>query len=753
MKRAFCLFLFAVCVYSLCFTSVEAFNPYTTYLSNKNTSDNIPLYDSFVLTLTEAGCSVDSAPDAASSLLLDFEWGPLGQPLTNISLCLSLDGVVRSHTIESRIFVTNVFSGLEWDTTAPSTLSANGTASSSALDVSFSLSRTLLSSQGSVKVTEVHSLTTQNDGSLSYKIDRDTHDTTISYFLQPVSSLSPSSPAHSSPPPHLPFPRSSPANSDHTYGRSTSQYPLSSNGFSDFSSKNAGLSGAPYVFSLSDNWSIKNLGLGANMLLLSLQGLANRNGSLLYFEYPTDWPFSYTAMLQNYYETHRDISFSKLQDVESVVATFLPFVKGYVVWDKAVPPSLSVALTLAGLKDAVVVTSDLIPLIEAGNVPLVADFRGMFSGWSDAEIISWNFDKYFDATKHKYLMWLGGSCGDVEHPAVADFGIMQRAFFAGDLSTKPSDTVEFNLATKIMGAMPEKSIVVGWHSYCKDAEHWFTSMASRNGLRVHGLNTLPDLSFINTVPLKEGFEFKNNRKPFVELNKEKVYISCVQSDGIGLGAWDKPGRGKIPYTWEVTLNDLWMQPTLLEMIYNQSTPNDYFVGALSGPGYMYPKAIPTHLLPELISLAQTYMHTLDLNGFAMMDESEGTTIVGNMNLPKEVVDTYFTSMPDSIGFVNGYAPSFTFAREGERPFLSYDYYLAPDRPIQQAAYDLRELAKVNHIRPYYLVIHVREFSNILRVQEVLKLLGDEFELVDTETLLKSAGKNPTFTTRYRDDPQ
>ena len=69
-----------------------------------------------------------------------------------------------------------------------------------------------------------------------------------------------------------------------------------------------------------------------------------------------------------------------------------------------------------------------------------------------------------------------------------------------------------------------------------------------------------------------------------------MYVTLVQTDGLGLGAWNKPGRGALPYSWEVTLPDLEIQPALLAMFYQQATRNDSFVAALSGPGYIYPKS-------------------------------------------------------------------------------------------------------------------------------------------------------------------
>jgi len=48
--------------------------------------------------------------------------------------------------------------------------------------------------------------------------------------------------------------------------------------------------------------------------------------------------------------------------------------------------------------------------------------------------------------------------------------------------------------------------------------------------------------------------------------------------------------------------------------------------------------------------------------------------------------------------------------------MSYDYYLSPIRPEADAVADLEELASINKKRPYFLLVHVRESSNIKRVK-------------------------------------
>jgi hypothetical protein len=151
-----------------------------------------------------------------------------------------------------------------------------------------------------------------------------------------------------------------------------------------------------------------------------------------------------------------------------------------------------------------------------------------------------------------------------------------------------------------------------------------------------------------------------------------------------------------------------------------------------------------------MAIVREQMKELDLNVFETMDYSEGATVEGNTDLPKAIVDEYYKGLPEAIGFVNGYAPSYTFTTRSGKAFVSYDYYLSPERPEADAAADLEELARVNPKRPYFLLVHVRETSDVKRVKGILDKLGPEFEVVPLDVFLTMAGKQPTFEERYRD---
>jgi hypothetical protein len=254
-----------------------------------------------------------------------------------------------------------------------------------------------------------------------------------------------------------------------------------------------------------------------------------------------------------------------------------------------------------------------------------------------------------------------------------------------------------------------------------------------------------------------------------------VHLSCVQTDSLGLGSWLSPARGTIPYAWEAPLNYLWMAPVMLEYFYGSATPNDLMIAAISGPGYWYPKAIPGDLLSTVLATAAELAAALDISIMETMDDSEGSTVEGNDDLTAEVATAYFDAFPNYTGFVHGYAPAFTFAHRGGaanagrgQAMLSFDYYLSESCTEEEAANDLLELAALNAAAmqgggvqsaggvpggapaqpPYFLLVHVREFSDISRVGDILATLPSNFDVLPLDSFLALAAARPTFEEHF-----
>lgn len=504
-----------------------------------------------------------------------------------------------------------------------------------------------------------------------------------------------------------------------------------------------------YFMSFDSDWQVQT-GLMDKATLISLQGVVNEKNPNLYIVYPDSWDFRFTPDVKEFLYKYHYFSFKELKNLDQAISVFQDKINGYIVWDPNVRTSLIVSYTLAGLKNAIVIAPSQIPLMDKYDIPMIEDFRGDFVGWNDFKIYSWAKEHYWADCSKDYIVWLGGDAGSKMRPGVADWGMHKKAFFS-DLSTKVEDVDEYQLSDELLSEMNEMGMVFGWHSYGKDKERDHVRLTSSHGLRVEGLHTLPNMSFMSQIQATPGFVFKNNHSIDPKKNytpKKKVYLSCVQTDCLGLGAWTRPGRGDIPYAWEVTMNWIWLAPAMMEYFYSEATPNDYFIGSLSGPGYMYPKAIPEEKMKPILKEAERLMEILDLNIFEVMDYSEGATIEGNTEIPKNIVKSYKKYMPEVLGFVNGYAPSFTFGGTKNTPFISFDYYLSPDRPAEDAVADLKELANWNQERPYYCLLHVRQWSDITRVQNIINELGDEFELVPLDELMMYIRSNNTFTERY-----
>ncbi len=504
---------------------------------------------------------------------------------------------------------------------------------------------------------------------------------------------------------------------------------------------------------VSNDWRLVG-DLPAHATLLSLQGLANRAGPQIYLQYPADWQWEIAGPLIGYLAERHGIDWQRLgtDDIDAALDRFASAAKGCVVWDPAVRSSLIVAFTISGVEDLLVIHPDHLDIARRHGLEPKVDLRGQFTGQNDAQIYQWAFDHYYERCSRDFYVVLGGEHGAIMKPGIADFGVQQRAFFS-DLSANPKHVEELALLNRVLAGQNPASIVLGWHSYGKDTEGQHTTLTGNYGLKMEGLHNLPNVSFTSQIPLTPDFKFTNNHTiaPDAKLVPEKkVYVAALATDAMGIGAWTKPGRGRIPYGWQVLGNWAWMNPPALQYFYESKTPNDYFVAGLSGPGYMYPKSIPADKFPALMADSRGLMEQLDLRIMEIMDYSEGNRHVGNTDLPKEVVDRYYEEFPDVLGFINGYGTARTFDLRDDRPFISYDYYLGVYRPTEEAAADLEELIRLNQNRPYFLLIHVRERTTIEQVATILESLSDEVEVVPLDRFMKLAASQQTYRTRYQE---
>ena len=122
-----------------------------------------------------------------------------------------------------------------------------------------------------------------------------------------------------------------------------------------------------FVIRLQDDWDLRS-GLDQQAFYISLQGAANASAPRLYLLYPDNWPFTYVQSVFEFYKEKRHITFTELRTPDEALKALRSEVNGYVVWDKHVRTSLIVAYTVAGLEQAVVVSEEMIPMVERAGL-------------------------------------------------------------------------------------------------------------------------------------------------------------------------------------------------------------------------------------------------------------------------------------------------------------------------------------------------------------------------------------------------
>jgi hypothetical protein len=133
------------------------------------------------------------------------------------------------------------------------------------------------------------------------------------------------------------------------------------------------------IFPMQGDWSAAG-DLSWQAMVLSLQGLANRDTAHIYLLYPLDYEHPNTHAVLRYYQDRHHLQTQTIESVDKLVRRYKRFLKGYVVWDREVVPSLMVAFTVAGLEDALVVSDKEIPLAKQLGLQQIATFANDSAG-------------------------------------------------------------------------------------------------------------------------------------------------------------------------------------------------------------------------------------------------------------------------------------------------------------------------------------------------------------------------------------
>lgn len=433
------------------------------------------------------------------------------------------------------------------------------------------------------------------------------------------------------------------------------------------------------------------------MAVASLQGIINRDSPKLYVLSDTNSrPQFWLDMLSRDGRWLQGRTRKSVSNIGALVKLAGRRLKGAIIWDPAVPATINVATTFAGVTDAVVLSPELAErFIPEWRLPILKDLRGMFTG---AETGSAKNDAYRWAIReflakglcspHRVCLFEDAfstrARGDSSYVVTRDWAVKNRAFVF-DLSPwgdeKPQDdagqrlgldleTYNMILAellrqsagkcmTELTGffALSKYSDMPDHHSIHAGVPTEWESVWLMSSFNCYQ-NTISSDCFNQSLhsqaprhPLKQ-----RSAAPSATLEK-KAYVCIFMGDYDSATPlydylpkfWHDPNRGKIPLAWGIDPSLLETYPDLVNYYYETATPADTFASDASAAGYMNPNRIGKEYLPLFVQHNQKFFREADMTIAPMVLDRDQPSPAVKDAFQQFAPDGYATIVADVLG--------------------------------------------------------------------------------------------------------
>ncbi len=478
------------------------------------------------------------------------------------------------------------------------------------------------------------------------------------------------------------------------------------------------------------------------LLVYSLQGLVNRRQPRLYcLSVDTD-PMWLEHMQQRGWIAGTET----VPQARQLVDRFRDSFKGVVITDPALPASKNVATMLASVKDGLVASPRLAQEL---SLPVLDDLRGRWH--TSAAAYAWAFDNLWGSLNHHVI-----ACLWPQHLALRDYLVENKVFIfwmSGALDgarkyASPND--EVHLMEQLLAKMPVNIPVLGYPWAGKDVgmgEGPGVSLFAEFGKYLVGSIDCANLSVHSGLPVPAPRQ--KPAPPAPKLQADKVYVAIVISDGDNLPVltsgnfpqlWQDKVRGQFPIGWTMSPSARILIPDVVDYYFSGATPNDEWLGAVSGVGYTYPDLYGKRFREP--DRQKVYDEFLDQTATAMKAEDLRDLWIMNATRP-EVISRFAERIP----FLDALYPDYG------RRVMSGDeatYATARNVPVFHAVTGWRE-DETRQDRVARLVDDIRSmtpgqrpaflhffalnwFIDLPLLQEALKQLGPDYIAVRPDHL-------------------
>ena len=346
--------------------------------------------------------------------------------------------------------------------------------------------------------------------------------------------------------------------------------------------------------------------VSTRLTLLSIQGLVNRDRTELYLDFDNET--GNASSMLSFLRSRYDVSTDQVSR-DRVYAQYFPRASGLVVFDPARPESVNVVTMMAGIRNAAIAGPDTAAFLHAAyGLPILFDYGT--SNWTSLDAVG---------AYDRALAELYPSCSPnllailpPDRLPLRDYLIATRSFVFYQPQGILAAPGELASTQRVLAATPRGIPILGWFdSPTLTEENAFIQFASQYGKSVVGSEDVPDLSVLTAYG--RNLVRSPSAPPATPALQNKTYAVVAVPDGDNLDfvdhrmrtLWAEPERGTFPVAWSLSpvLADL--APPYLDYFYSSATPDDRFVMAPSGAGYLYPDHLgPGDLAPYLETTAR-----------------------------------------------------------------------------------------------------------------------------------------------------
>lgn len=497
----------------------------------------------------------------------------------------------------------------------------------------------------------------------------------------------------------------------------------------------------------------------------ALQGLANRSGPRVYLQTGArSWIMNLKHPLvkhspevlaryrgvddawKEYYSKKYGFQFLPLGSLNELAEKVKDHVKGVIIYNEKNGGELVVAVTLAGIRDAVPVNADLLKRTPAlQNLPVLEDVRNRFPTRIAAQ--QYAIDHYLSKCSRKgAFSYRPGS------DAVSlDIAVAERMFVYNLSHLLPDSPIpkeerakleakeggltppDGPMVQKILSHLDPISPVWGWG---EPLEEIFLKTVSQTGAFVMCAQ-VPNISFHAKVPPPTKPLRQNHLDPDKVVVEPKHYIAFMVNEGDTMkcaasmmlhGSWLEAERGSLPINWGISPYLCEKYPGMMAYFYETMTPNDYFFDGPAGYAYIKPKDFPKDLL------------------FPFAEKTKQGNLVADTryaecwyfyNLePKELRHRWITAM-GLKGMTQWRGPQQVRFSKDAPPIIDSPYYYSKSSAEELAAQLKEEASRAP--KPWFTVIYAGTPHSFSKLAKLLP--EEQFKIVRLDELFIAAEKS------------